>query len=67
MTRITILLLFISTSILSQKTDYNTKKGYVANGYDVFKFVDVEYFLVETNLPPLSLKRPYFLYNIESL
>ena len=38
MTRITILLLFISTSILSQKTDYNTKKGYVANGYDVVSY-----------------------------
>ena len=38
MTRLTILLLFISTSILSQKTDYNTKKGYVANGYDVVSY-----------------------------
>lgn len=39
MKKIFILLVFISTSVFAQKTDYNTKKGFVANGYDV-----VEYF-----------------------
>lgn len=32
------LFLGISTSFLAQKTDYNTKKGYVAEGYDVVSY-----------------------------
>lgn len=38
MKRVLILLLLISTSIFSQKTDYNIKKGAVANGYDVVAY-----------------------------
>ncbi|WP_298779692.1 YHS domain-containing (seleno)protein [uncultured Polaribacter sp.] len=33
-----ILFLVISTSIFSQKTNYNTKKGYIAEGYDVVAY-----------------------------
>ena len=36
---ITLLFIGISTTIFSQQIDYNTKKGAIANGYDV-----VEYF-----------------------
>lgn len=35
---ITLLLITISTSIFSQQIDYNTKKGYVAEGYDVVSY-----------------------------
>ena len=35
---LTILFLIISTTLLAQKTDYNTKKGYVADGYDVVSY-----------------------------
>jgi YHS domain-containing protein len=38
MKKIGILLLLISTSVYSQKNDYNTKKGYVAEGYDVVSY-----------------------------
>ena len=38
MKRLFILLLFISTSIFSQQIDYNTKKGAIANGYDVVAY-----------------------------
>lgn len=39
--RLTYILLILSTVILAQKTDYNTKNGYVAEGYDVVSyFVD---------------------------
>lgn len=38
---ITLLLLIISAAAFAQKTDYNTKKGFVAEGYDVVSyFVD---------------------------
>lgn len=48
---ITILLIGFSTSIFSQQIDYNTKKGYVAEGYDV-----VSYF---TNPKPLKGKSKF--------
>lgn len=38
MKKLAILLLFISTSIFAQKTNYNLKKGYVAEGYDVVAY-----------------------------
>ncbi|WP_093671844.1 YHS domain-containing (seleno)protein [Tenacibaculum sp. MAR_2009_124] len=39
----TLILLTISTAIFAQKIDYNTKKGFVAEGYDVVSyFVDNE-------------------------
>ena len=38
---ITLFLLTFSTFLVAQKTDYNTKKGYVAEGFDVVSyFVD---------------------------
>ena len=38
---VTLLLLIISAAAFAQKTDYNTKKGFVAEGYDVVSyFVD---------------------------
>ncbi len=37
----TLLLLSVSTVLIAQKIDYNTKKGYVAEGFDVVSyFVD---------------------------
>lgn len=48
---ITILLIGFSTSIFSQQIDYNTKKGFVAEGYDV-----VSYF---TNTKPLKGKNKF--------
>jgi YHS domain-containing protein len=39
MNKLAVLLFLISTSFFAQKTHYNTKKGFVAEGYDV-----VEYF-----------------------
>lgn len=45
------LLLFFSASIFAQQIDYNTKKGYVAEGYDV-----VSYF---TNKAPLKGNKKY--------
>lgn len=33
-----LILLLTSTSIFSQTIDYNTKKGYIANGYDVVAY-----------------------------
>ena len=39
------LLLFLSQALLSQQIDYNTKKGFVAEGYDV-----VSYFTKKTPL-----------------
>ena len=48
-----LLLLFLgfSTAFFAQKTDYNTKKGYVAEGYDV-----VSYF---TEKKPLEGKKKF--------
>lgn len=41
--KITILLLFIATSsIFAQPIDYNLKKGYMANGYDVVAYFSSE-------------------------
>ena len=38
---LTFILLIISTVLLSQNIDYNTKNGYVAEGFDVVSyFVD---------------------------
>ncbi|WP_425656832.1 YHS domain-containing (seleno)protein [Tenacibaculum ascidiaceicola] len=34
----TLLLVVVSTALYAQKTDYNTKKGYVAEGYDVVSY-----------------------------
>lgn len=42
----TLLLIVLTTTIFSQQKDYNTKKGYVAEGYDL-----VSYF---TNKKPLE-------------
>lgn len=47
----TFVLLFVSTLIFAQKTDYNTKKGYVAEGYDL-----VSYF---SNKEPLEGKKKF--------
>lgn len=47
----TFVLLLVSTLIFAQKTDYNTKKGYVAEGYDL-----VSYF---TNKEPLEGKKKF--------
>ena len=38
MKKIIILFLLISGSVFSQKNNYNTKKGFVANGYDVVSY-----------------------------
>ncbi|MFI1772984.1 YHS domain-containing (seleno)protein [Thalassobellus citreus] len=38
MKRLIILLLLVSSVAFSQTTDYNTKKGFVANGYDVVAY-----------------------------
>ena len=38
MKKIFILFLLISTFVFAQQTDYNTKKGAVANGYDVVAY-----------------------------
>ncbi len=35
---ITLLFIGISTTLFSQQIDYNTKKGYVAEGYDVVSY-----------------------------
>lgn len=35
---ITLLLITLSTTLFSQQIDYNTKKGYVAEGYDVVSY-----------------------------
>ncbi|MBE17009.1 MAG: YHS domain-containing (seleno)protein [Dokdonia sp.] len=35
-----VVLLFITTSLLGQQTDYNLKKGYAAEGYDVVAYFD---------------------------
>ena len=48
---ITILFIGISTTLFSQQLDYNTKKGYLAEGYDV-----VSYFV---NAKPLNGKKKY--------
>lgn len=48
---ITLLFITVSTSIFSQQIDYNTKKGYVAEGYDV-----VSYFV---NNKPLKGKNKF--------
>jgi len=45
------LLLFLSQALLSQQIDYNTKKGFVAEGYDV-----VSYF---TKKAPLKGNKKY--------
>ncbi len=38
---LTLILLTVSTLLIAQKTDYNTKNGYVAEGFDVVSyFVD---------------------------
>ncbi|WP_299105721.1 YHS domain-containing (seleno)protein [uncultured Tenacibaculum sp.] len=47
----TFVLLFFSTLIFAQKTDYNTKKGFVAEGYDL-----VSYF---SNKEPLEGKKKF--------
>lgn len=47
----TLLLVVVSTALYAQKTDYNTKKGYVAEGYDV-----VSYF---TNDEPVEGKKKF--------
>lgn len=39
---LTLLLLTISTVLIAQKTDYNTKKGYVAEGFDVVSYFEDE-------------------------
>ncbi|MEE9406718.1 MAG: YHS domain-containing (seleno)protein [Polaribacter sp.] len=38
MKKIVILLLLVSTSVFAQKTNFNLKKGYVAEGYDVVAY-----------------------------
>ncbi|MFI1745075.1 YHS domain-containing (seleno)protein [Thalassobellus sediminis] len=38
MKRLILLLLLVSSVAFSQTTDYNTKKGFVANGYDVVAY-----------------------------
>ena len=38
MKKIVVLLLLISASVFSQQIDYNTKKGAIANGYDVVAY-----------------------------
>ena len=38
MKKIVVLLLLISASVSSQQIDYNTKKGAIANGYDVVAY-----------------------------
>lgn len=38
MKKIVVLLLLISVSVSSQQIDYNTKKGAIANGYDVVAY-----------------------------
>ena len=38
MKKIFVLLLLVSTSVFSQQIDYNTKKGAIANGYDVVAY-----------------------------
>lgn len=48
---ITLLLIGISTTLFSQQIDYNTKKGYVAEGYDV-----VSYFIQKK---PIEGKRKF--------
>lgn len=48
---ITLLFITVSTSLFSQQIDYNTKKGYVAEGYDV-----VSYFV---NKEPLNGKKKF--------
>ncbi len=48
---ITLFLIVISTTIFSQQIDYNTKKGFVAEGYDV-----VSYF---TNKKPIVGKKKF--------
>ncbi len=35
---ILVLSLIITSSVFSQKTDYNTQKGYIASGYDVVSY-----------------------------
>jgi hypothetical protein len=35
---ITLLFIGISTTLFSQQIDYNTKKGFVAEGYDVVSY-----------------------------
>ncbi|MCF2874850.1 MULTISPECIES: YHS domain-containing (seleno)protein [unclassified Tenacibaculum] len=37
---LTFLLLTVSTVLIAQKTDYNTKKGYVAEGFDVVSYFE---------------------------
>lgn len=37
---LTLLLLTVSTVLIAQKTDYNTKKGYVAEGFDVVSYFE---------------------------
>ena len=48
-----VFLIGISTTVFSQKTDYNTKKGFVAEGYDV-----VSYFV---NKKPIEGKKKFQL------
>ncbi|MCT4700207.1 MULTISPECIES: YHS domain-containing (seleno)protein [Tenacibaculum] len=48
---ITVLFIVISTAIFSQQLDYNTKNGFVAEGYDV-----VSYFV---NKKPLEGKKKF--------
>ena len=38
MNKILIVLLIVSSSLVAQKSDYNTKKGFVAEGYDVVSY-----------------------------
>ena len=40
MRNLTFIFLFIATSSFSQTIDYNVKKGYVANGYDVVAYFE---------------------------
>lgn len=40
MLNLKIIFLLITTSVFSQTTDYNVKKGYAANGYDVVAYFE---------------------------
>lgn len=40
MKNLKIIFLLITTSVFSQTTDYNVKKGYAANGYDVVSYFE---------------------------
>lgn len=40
MKQITFLFFILSTAVFSQTIDYNTKKGFAANGYDVVAYFD---------------------------